>query len=129
MGKEKRMTFPKKSLHESTEVLELVHTDVCGPMNVPSVGGSRYFVSFVDDFSRIVYVYMLKYKSDVLEKFREYVPMAEKLTGKPIKSIRSDNGGEYISKEIIEYCRARSGVPLYGQKQFVIGAQRLFSRG
>ena len=50
--------------------LELVHSDVCGPLQVESIGGSRYFVTFVDDYSRCVSVYFIKHKAEVFEKFK-----------------------------------------------------------
>ena len=54
LGKQTRFSFPKKSSSTTKEALELVHSDVCGPMNVPSVGGSVYFVTFIDDYSKSV---------------------------------------------------------------------------
>ena len=56
--------------NQSTKKLELIHSDVCGPMQVDSIGGSRYFVTFVDDYSRCVAVYFVKHKSEVFEKFK-----------------------------------------------------------
>ena len=50
MGKQHRLPYPKSSSTGTTDVLELVHSDVCGPMNTPPVGGSMYFVTFIDDF-------------------------------------------------------------------------------
>ena len=96
LGKQSRYPFPKKSLSKTSEILELVHSDVCGPMNIPSVGGSVYFITFIDDFSKFVTVYMMKKKNEAFNKFDEYVKMAENLTGKRLKRIRSDHGGEYI---------------------------------
>ena len=106
MGKLNRLPFPKKSNHRSSQLLELIHTDVCGPMNVESIGGSRYFVSFIDDYSRYVTVYMIKNKSEVLSKFKEFVSLMENLTEHRIKVLRSDNGGEYESREFTEYCQS-----------------------
>eukprot|EP00111_Clytia_hemisphaerica_P023199 TCONS_00068237-protein len=65
MGKQHRQPFPKKSTNTTKGLLELIHSDVCGPMDVPSVGGSRYFVTFIDDYSRYTTVYMMKHKSEV----------------------------------------------------------------
>ena len=88
MGKQNRQPFPNESQHRSSQPLELVHNDVCGPMNVNSVGGSRYFVTFIDDYSRYTTVYIIKHKSEVLEKFKEFVEMAENITGCRIKALR-----------------------------------------
>ena len=58
--------------NQSTKKLELIHSDVCGPMQVDSVWGSRYFVTFVDDYSRCVAVYFVKHKSELFEKFKAF---------------------------------------------------------
>ena len=54
------------------ELLELKHSDVCGPMSTNAIGGHSYFITFVDDFSRYGHVYLMKYRSEVFKKFREY---------------------------------------------------------
>ena len=107
LGKMKRASIPKKSDSHSTQPLELIHSDVCGPLEIPSHGGSRYFVTFTDDFSRYSTIYFMKHKSEVLIKFREYMNMMENKTGQKIQrvnTIRSDNGGEYSSNEFKDYC-------------------------
>ena len=104
-GKQTRQSFPKKSSHQSTQLLELIQSDVCGPMNVASVGASRYFVTFIDDFSRYNAVYFMKNKSEVLDKFKEFVAVSENQTGKKVKRLRADNGGEYTSGEFKKYCK------------------------
>ena len=73
-------------------------------MNVDSIGGSKYFVTFIDDFSRYTTVYTMKNKNEVFAKFKEYVAYVENQTNFKIKALRSDNGGEYISKEFNEFC-------------------------
>ena len=107
LGKQARYPFPKKSQSKTHELLELIHSDVCGPMNVASVGGSLYFVTFTDDYSGYAKVFMLKNKSEVFEKFCDYVAFVENFTGKKVKRIRSDNGGEYTGVEFNDYCRKR----------------------
>ena len=106
-GKQSRQPFSKNCSQKNTQPLELIHSDVCGPMNVTSVGGSRYFVTFIDDCTHYTTVYMLKKKSEVLDKFKEFVESSERLIGKQVKKLRSDNGGEYISEEFAEYCKSR----------------------
>ena len=76
-------------------MLDLVHTDVYGRLNPRSVGGSEYFVTFVDDKSRFVWVYMLKSKGEVFLRFREWQAMVELSTSQKLKVLRSDNGGEH----------------------------------
>ena len=94
-GKQHRTPFPNHSDTRAKELLEIVHTDVCGPMRTTSLGGARYFVTFTDDKSRQTFVYTMKHKSDTLAKFQEFKSMAENTTGKRIKILRCDNGGEY----------------------------------
>ena len=98
LGKQHRDSFPKKSESRALRVLELVYSDVCGKISVPSLGKSCYFVTFIDDYSRYAHVYMLQAKSQVLEAFKEFVAMAENQSGQKLKRLRSDNGGEYKSK-------------------------------
>ena len=88
-----------------TELLGLIHTDVCGPMSTISRGGFSYFITFTDDYSRFGYVYLMKNKSEAFEKFKEFKNEVEKQTGKSIKALRSDRGGEYLSNEFIDYLK------------------------
>lgn len=99
MGKQHRQAFPKKSQSISSQPLKHIHSDVCGPMSVNSVGGSKYFVTFIDDYSRFTTVYFMKHKSEVIEKFKEFVELVENLFEKHVKSLRSDNESEYESRE------------------------------
>ena len=92
--------FPIKA----TKVNELIHSDVVGPI-AESIGGKRYFVLFIDDFSRYTQVYFLSKKSEVLSVFKHYKSFVEKHTGKSILRFRSDNGGEYSSNEFVEFLR------------------------
>ena len=85
--------------------MELIHSDVFGPVPVPSLGGAIYYVSFIDDFSRNTSLYFLKKKSEVFSKFKEYKALVENQTGKKIKVLRSDNGGEFCEKEFKKFCR------------------------
>ena len=110
MGKMHKLPFPKESTTRSTQLLELVHSDLCGPMEVDSKGGSKYFLTFTDDYSRYTTTYFLQKKSEVVGKFKEYVLQMEKLTGCTLKRVRSDNGGEYTSKEYMEYCKQVAGI-------------------
>lgn len=104
-GKQARTPFPHQSQNRAEEMLELVHTDVCGKINAKSLSESEYFLTFVDDRTRYVWVYPLKHKSDVFGKFCEWKSMAESSFGKKLKVLRSDNGGEYTSAEFKDYLR------------------------
>ena len=92
-------------VERAKHLLDLIHTDVCGPLNVSARGNYNYFLTFTDDFSRYGYVYLLRYKSEVFEKFKEFRTEVEKQTGLSIKTLRSDRGGEYLSTEILDYQR------------------------
>ena len=96
--------FPIKT----TKVNELIHSDVVGPIS-GSIGGKKYFVLFIDDFSRYTQVYFLSKKSEVLLVFKQYKSYVEKHTGELIQRFRSDNGGEYSSNEFVEFLR-KSGI-------------------
>lgn len=76
-----------------------MHSDLCGKMNEKSLSGAEYFLSFIDDKTRYVWVYFLKSKDQVFEKSLEWKAMVEKSTGRKLKAIRTDNRGEFTSKE------------------------------
>ena len=101
-GKQHKTSFPK-SVNQSSELLQVVHSDVCGPMETDSLGGSRYFATFIDDKSKFVHVYFMSHKSKVTEVFKKFCNMAENQTERRIKTLRSDNGGEYRSKEMEKF--------------------------
>uniref|UniRef100_A0A2N9HS85 Integrase catalytic domain-containing protein n=1 Tax=Fagus sylvatica TaxID=28930 RepID=A0A2N9HS85_FAGSY len=83
---------------------DLVYFDVCGPIEVESLGDNRYFVTFIDDASRKVWVYVLKTKDQVFQLFKKFHAMVEREKGKSLKCLRTDNGGEYTSNEFENYC-------------------------
>ena len=101
-GKHSRAKFPSSD-RRGKEPLDLVHSDLCGKMNEKSLGGAQYFLSFIDDSTRYVWVYFLKSKDQVFEKFLEWKAMVEKSVGRKLKIFRTDNGGEYTSKEFERY--------------------------
>ncbi|RVW17179.1 Retrovirus-related Pol polyprotein from transposon TNT 1-94 [Vitis vinifera] len=107
LGKQKKVSFLKTGRTPKVEKLELVHTDLWGPSPVASLGGSRYYITFIDDSSRKVWVYFLKNKSDVFVTFKKWKAMVETETGLKVKCLRSDNGGEYIDGGFSEYCAAQ----------------------
>ena len=101
------MSFLKTSRTLKAEKLELVHTDLWGPSPVASFGGSRYYITFIDDSSKKIWVYFLKNKSNVFETFKKWKAKVETKTGLKVKCLRSDNGGEYIDGGFSEYCVAQ----------------------
>ena len=86
-------------------ILELIHSDVCGPMSIQARGGSFYFITFTADFSRFGWVYLMRYKFEAFDKFREFKNEMDKQSGKSIKTLRSDRGGEYLSTEFTQFLK------------------------
>ena len=91
MGRQHREPYPKGVSSCAIEVFEVVHSDVCGPMVVNSHGGSRYFVTFIDDFSKYTQVYLINHKHEVLDKFKEFVNSTINVKVNQIKTLVSEN--------------------------------------
>lgn len=104
LGKQKRVSFQTSGRTPKKERLELVHSDVWGPTTISSIGGKHYFVTFIDDHSRKVWVYFLKHKSEVFEAFKIWKAMVENETGLKVKKLRTDNGGEYEDTRFKKFC-------------------------
>ena len=79
-------------------VLELIHTDIYGPITPTSMGGYRYFITFIDDYSHFGWIDLLQEKSSSLDAFKSFKAAIELKTGKRIKCVRSDRGGEYYGR-------------------------------
>eukprot|EP00253_Pinus_taeda_P019110 PITA_19110 len=105
LGKFVKATFHEKD-NRATTILERIHTDVCGPFSVASTAKHRYYVIFVDDFSRKWWIFFMQKKSETYSKFYEFKALVEKESGKKVKALRSDNGGEFISGEFKDFCSA-----------------------
>lgn len=106
LGKQPRKSFPKVSESRASRPLQLIHTDVCGPITPCYFGKNKYFVLFIDDFSRKTWVYFLKEKSEVLKYFKNFKALVEKESGLKLQVVRSNRGGEFTSKEFQEFCDA-----------------------
>ena len=104
-GRQHRERFPKATSHRASQVLDLIHTDLVGPLKVPSLSGSRYFIVFTDDFSRKSWVYFLKTKGEAFSKFQEFKIRVENEIGRKIITLRSDQGGEFQSRDFISFCK------------------------
>jgi transposase InsO family protein len=103
-GRQRRVSFLRGGHDRKKNVLELVHSDVFGPVNIKSLGGASYFVTFIDDASRKVWAYPMKNKSEVFGIFQKFHVVVERETNKLLKCLRTDNGGEYCSNAFKEYC-------------------------
>ncbi|KAL4379170.1 hypothetical protein GQ457_02G022950 [Hibiscus cannabinus] len=104
VGKQHRDPFSKSSNMRASKPAELIHADVCGPMQTLSLNNSRYFVVFVDDFSRMTWVYFVKDKSEVFSVFKKFKSSIEKQSGNAVKVLRTDRGGEFVSTEFDNFC-------------------------
>ena len=93
MGKMTKTPF-SGTMERATDLLEIIHTDVCGPMSVEARGGYHYFLIFTDDLRRYGYIYLMKHKFETFEKFKEFQSEVENHCNKKIKLLRSDRGGE-----------------------------------
>ena len=98
MGKMTKNPF-SETMERANDLLEIIHTDVCGPMSVEARGGYRYVLTFTNDLSRYGYIYLIIHKSETFEKFKEFQCEVENHRNKKIKFLRSDRGGEYLSYE------------------------------
>jgi len=104
-----KKSFGTKSRERAQEPLELVHTDVLGPVEVQSLGGARYEIGFTDDYTRWRVVYPMKHKSESLDCLRRYIQeMRVLLHDHKVKTwigLRSDNGGEYTGVDFKNFCK------------------------
>jgi transposase InsO family protein len=106
LGKQIRKPFPASS-RESSGPFDLIHTDVCGPMQTKTPGGNRYFVSFIDDYSRCAVIQLLENKNQVKTALSAFVSTMETQFDKKIKTLRSDRGGEFWNKEMQSFCASK----------------------
>ena len=102
-GKKFRKKFPNNQIKRASQLLELIHSDLVGPLP-NSLGGSRYFITFIDDLSEFTSISFLKAKSEALEQFKIFKAWAENQTQKSVKSLRSDIEGEYVFKDFKRFC-------------------------
>ncbi|KAJ4716959.1 Retrovirus-related Pol polyprotein from transposon TNT 1-94 [Melia azedarach] len=114
-GKQTRATFKTSPPSRKSGILELVYSDVCGPMKTKTLGGAFYFVTFIDDHSRKLWVYTLKTKDQVLDVFKQFQALVERQTRKKLKCIRTDNGDKVWSENDVSYDHLR----VFGCKAFM----------
>ena len=93
LAKQHREKFSVGKCYREKHPLEIVHSNLCGPMQTPSLSRKNYFLTFIDDFSKKVWFYFLKCKSDVFSIFKEFKAKIEKESGYSIKTLRTDQGG------------------------------------
>lgn len=101
-GKQARLPFTNTG-NRGRDLLDIVHGDICGPMEEKSIGGMKYFLLLVDDYSRMAFVYFIKTKDEVFSHFKAFKTLAETQTGRMLKVFRTDNGMEFCSKNFEKY--------------------------
>lgn len=104
LGKNAKEFF-SSSNKRSKGILDLIHSDICGPMLAPSLSGYLYYVIFIDEFSRNTWIYFLKSKNETFNKFQEFKALVENQTSRFICALMTDNGGEFTSHEFDDFCR------------------------
>ena len=102
MAKSHRTSYPL-SLSQRIVPFELVHYDVWGPSPIANIHGVRWFIIFVDDCTRMTWLYTMTHKSEVGKIFQQFYHMVENQHSLPFKVLRSDNGGEYLSTELSKF--------------------------
>ncbi|KAL8107160.1 hypothetical protein AgCh_023822 [Apium graveolens] len=103
MSKQCRKYFPSQSKSIATRPLELMHGDSCGPISPTMPVGNKYIFVLIDDYSRVMWTYLLKNKNDALDAFKKFCVLVENSPGKKIGTFRTNNGGEFTSKDFARY--------------------------
>jgi len=109
LGKMHRQKFEKDKATRASQPLQLMHSDLMGSFQNKSFGGASYILTFIDDFSRINFLYLLEHKDQTFESFKVFKEFVENQTNLKIKMLRSNNGGEYNSNEFNDFC-AKYGI-------------------
>jgi len=99
-----RKSFP--SVERNSELLDLIHSDVCDMKSTPTRGEKNYFVTFIDNCSKYCYVYLLRSKDETFDMFKMFKAEVENQLGKEIKMLRSYRGSEYESLALSEFCES-----------------------
>jgi hypothetical protein len=102
-GKQRRSPFPAQARRRANGVLELVHGDICGPITPTTLSGNRYFLLLVDDMSRYMWLCLLAGKDQAPAAIQRFKAAAELESGRELKVLRTDRGGEFTSVEFGEY--------------------------
>lgn len=98
-GKQHRSSFQSRKIISKT-CGEIVHVDLCGPIEVPSIGGSKYFLLLKDDYSHFRFVYFICHKTEVFEKVKAFLKLSKNAYGHNVRIFRTDNGTEFINSTI-----------------------------
>lgn len=104
LGKQSRQSFPQSTTFRASQKLKLLHGDLCGPINPPTIGKNRYVFVIIDDHSRYMWTLLLKEKGEAFGKFKKFKVSVEQETGISIKTLRTDRGGEFTSLDFNTFC-------------------------
>ena len=94
---------PEPSLTKASKPLERIFSDLSGKASIPSLGGSFYYITFIDDFSRFTWIYFLKEKLQAVAAIKDFINMVENQTSYVIRQFCSDRGGEYANNQLTAY--------------------------
>lgn len=128
MTKQARKPFPDHTSFAAKQVLELVYGDICGRIAPETLAGNRYFLLLVDDFSRKMWVYMLKSKGEAFKAFKKFKSWVETKTEQKIKIFRTDRGGEFCSRIFTRFCE-ENGILRHYTAPYTPQQNRVVERG
>ena len=103
-AKQRKENVPKHSVTKTCRPLQLVHSDLCGPLPCKSMSRARYILMFTDDYTRFTWVYFLRTKAEALSKFKQFKLLVENRWQFKIAGLCTDRGGEYLSKAYNQFC-------------------------
>lgn len=106
-GKMCRKAHPRLIGKRTSRIMELWHMDLIGPIKPSSRGGKKYIFTIVDDYSRVIFLELLKEKGEAAEKLKELIILKENQSELKLKAIRSDNGGEFIGTDLEEWFKKK----------------------
>ena len=109
-GKQRKLPFNKSDSFSSVP-FDLIHSDIWGLALVPTEGGSKYFVIFVDDFSRYTWIYLLHHRSELVSIYQTFHKMIETQFNRTVKVFRSDNAQEYNDKSFLSFLDSHGTLP------------------
>lgn len=104
LGKQIRSKISKNARSQAEQFGDVIYSDVCGPIEPATLGGNTYFVSFIDDYTRASWIFLMQSKAETLDKFMEFRKQIKTQFQVKIKRIHSDRGGEFTSKAFAKYC-------------------------
>ncbi|KAM0024917.1 putative RNA-directed DNA polymerase [Helianthus debilis subsp. tardiflorus] len=107
VAKQPRKSFPSQSTWRATRPLALIHADICGHIDPATIGGKRYYLLFVDDYTRYMWIYLLKTKDEAFTMFKIFKAQVERQSGLKIQVLRTDRGGEFTSNQFNEFCQLK----------------------